>query len=177
MPGSRSILCASTAAWRRARGRCSSSPTSCRPRSSGRLRSRAPPGVRPMPPGWRAAFARRRHRWPRIGGGRAVNLLSPLPDARAAEVAEILLARPGLRIARIVSLGQQSPPGFWYDQDEGEWVVLLAGAARLRFADEAEERLLRPGDVVDIAPHRRHRVEWTDPATPTVWLAVFYGAK
>ncbi len=91
-----------------------------------------------------------------------MNLLSPLPDARAAEVAEILLARPGLRIARIVSLG---------------WVVLLAGAARLRFADEAEERLLRPGDVVDIAPHRRHRVEWTDPATPTVWLAVFYGAK
>jgi cupin 2 domain-containing protein len=106
-----------------------------------------------------------------------VNLLSPLPDARAAEIAEILLARPGLRIARIVSVGQQSPPGFWYDQDEGEWVVLLAGAARLRFADEAEERLLRPGDVVDIAPHRRHRVEWTDPATPTVWLAVFYGAK
>jgi cupin 2 domain-containing protein len=104
-----------------------------------------------------------------------VNLLSPLPDARAAEIAEALLVRPGLRIERIVSHGQASPPGFWYDQDEGEWVVLLSGAARLRFADEAAPRLLRPGDHLDIAPHRRHRVEWTDPETPTVWLAVFYG--
>jgi cupin 2 domain-containing protein len=104
-----------------------------------------------------------------------VNLLSPLPDARRAEIVEELLARPGLRIERIVSLGQASPPGFWHDQSEGEWVVLLAGAARLRFADEAEPHLLRPGDALDIAPHRRHRVEWTDPEAPTVWLAVFYG--
>jgi cupin 2 domain-containing protein len=104
-----------------------------------------------------------------------VNRLSPLPDARRAEIVEELLARPGLRIERIVSLGQASPPGFWYDQQEGEWVVLLSGAARLRFADEAEPRLLRPADILDIAPHRRHRVEWTDPETPTVWLAVFYG--
>ena len=103
-----------------------------------------------------------------------MNLLSPLPDARAAEIVDILLNRPGVRIERIVSLGQASPPGFWYDQEEGEWVVLLAGAARLRFADEAEPRPLIPGDFIDIAPHRRHRVDWTDPATPTVWLAVFY---
>lgn len=103
-----------------------------------------------------------------------MNLLAPLPDAREAEITETVLARPGVRIERIVSLGQKSPPGFWYDQDEGEWVVLLAGAARLRFADEAEARLLRPGDWLDIAPRRRHRVEWTDPAAPTVWLAVFY---
>jgi cupin 2 domain-containing protein len=102
-----------------------------------------------------------------------MNLLSPLPDARAAEIVDILLARPGVRIERIVSQGQASPPGFWYDQEEGEWVVLLAGAARLRFADEAEARLLIPGDSIDIAPHRRHRVDWTDPAAPTVWLAVF----
>src|SRR5438874_4819234 len=108
----------------------------------------------------------------RRAGQRAVNLLSPLPDARAPERVETLLTRPGLRIERIVSLGQASPPGFWYDQAEGECVVLLAGAARLRFADEPETRLLRPGDWLDIAPHRRHRVDWTDPATPTVWLAV-----
>ncbi len=103
-----------------------------------------------------------------------VNLLSPLPDARAAEAVDTLLSRPGVRIERIVSFGQASPPGFWYDQDEGEWVMLLAGAARLRFADETEPRLLVPGDWLDIAPHRRHRVDWTDPAKPTVWLAVFY---
>jgi cupin 2 domain-containing protein len=103
-----------------------------------------------------------------------MNLFLPLPDARAAEAVERLLTRPGLRIERIVSLGQASPPGFWYDQAEGEWVLLVAGAARLRFADEIEAHLLEPGDWLDIAPRRRHRVDWTDPAVATVWLAVFY---
>ena len=102
------------------------------------------------------------------------NLFCPLPDARAAEQVDALLRRPGLRIERTVSYGQASPEGFWYDQPEGEWVVLLAGAARLRFADENEPRLLCAGDWLDIAPHRRHRVDWTDPLVPTVWLAVFY---
>jgi cupin 2 domain-containing protein len=104
------------------------------------------------------------------------NLLHDLPDARGGEVTETLLAASGLRIERIVSSGQASPPGFWYDRDVAEWVLLLAGAARLRFADEAEDRLLRPGDHVHIAPRRRHRVEWTDPAAQTVWLAVFHRA-
>jgi cupin 2 domain-containing protein len=101
------------------------------------------------------------------------NLLRDLPDARDGEVTEALFIAPRLRIERIVSLGQVSPPGFWYDQDEAEWVVLLAGAARLRFVDQAEDCTLVPGDQLFIAPHRRHRVEWTDPQTPTVWLAVF----
>ena len=119
--------------------------------------------------GWRRAVAGVSR------GDGAVNLLSPLPDARAGGTGRTtLLTRPGLRVERIVSLGQASPPGFWYDQAEGEWVLLLAGAARLRFADEPEARLLGPGDWLDIAPHRRHRVDWTDPASPTVWLAVFY---
>jgi cupin 2 domain-containing protein len=102
------------------------------------------------------------------------NLLRDLPDARTGEVAETLVAAPGLRIERIVSLGQTSPPGFWYDQDEAEWVLLLSGAARLRFVDEREDRVLGPGDYVNIALHRKHRVEWTDPEVPTVWLAIFY---
>jgi cupin 2 domain-containing protein len=103
-----------------------------------------------------------------------VNLLFPLPDAGAAESVDTLLTRPGLRLERIVSYGQASPPGFWYDQSEGEWVLLLAGAAQLRFADENAARALGPGDWLDIAPRRRHRVDWTDPTTPTVWLAIFY---
>jgi cupin 2 domain-containing protein len=102
------------------------------------------------------------------------SLLRDLPDARAGEINYTILAAPALRIERIVSLGQASPPGFWYDQPESEWVLLLKGAARLRFADEAEDRAIGPGDWVHIAAHRRHRVEWTDPATPTVWLAVFH---
>lgn len=85
-----------------------------------------------------------------------------------------LLQRPGLRIERIVSTGQCSPPDFWYEQTEGEWVVLLQGEARLRFADEAEARHLHAGDWLDIAPQRRHRVDWTPADQVTVWLAVFY---
>lgn len=87
-----------------------------------------------------------------------------------------LLARPGLRIVRIVSTGQCSPPDFWYAQPEGEWVAVLQGEAKLRFEDEDDARHLQPGDFVDIAPHRRHRVDWTAPDQPTVWLAVFYAA-
>ena len=103
-----------------------------------------------------------------------MNLVRDLPDASAAEITEALAARPDLRIERITSFGQASPSGFWYDQDEAEWVLLLSGAARLHFQDEPESRRLGPGDWVEIAAHRRHRVEWTDPTQPTVWLAVFY---
>jgi cupin 2 domain-containing protein len=101
-----------------------------------------------------------------------------LADARAPATHETfteILARPGVRIERIVSFGHASPPGFWYDQAQGEWVVVLAGEARLRFEDEPVARTLAAGDFVDIAPHRRHRVEWTRPGAPTVWLAVYYG--
>ncbi len=96
------------------------------------------------------------------------------PMRAAAKLPKRCSPRRELRVERIVSQGQASPPGFWYDQDEAEWVLLLAGAARLRFADEPQDRLLGPGDHVHIAPRRRHRVEWTDPAAPTVWLAVFH---
>ena len=103
------------------------------------------------------------------------NLFDTLPAGGAAETLTQLLAQPGLRIERIVSHGQASPDGFWYEQPQGEWVVVLAGAARLKFEDESQARALAAGDCVDIAPHRRHRVEWTDPSMPTIWLAVHYG--
>jgi cupin 2 domain-containing protein len=102
-----------------------------------------------------------------------MNLLRDLPAVGASEVVERLAGSDGVRIERIVSHGEVSPDGFWYDQDEAEFVLVLAGAARLSFAD-GEAMALGPGDWVDIAPHRRHRVDWTDPDRPTVWLAVFY---
>jgi cupin 2 domain-containing protein len=106
-----------------------------------------------------------------------MNLLADLPAARAGEITEILAAGKNVRIERIVSHGQATPDGSWYDQDEAEFVVLLAGAARLRFADEDAARSLAPGDALDIPAHRRHRVEWTDPERPTVWLAIYYLAR
>jgi cupin 2 domain-containing protein len=103
------------------------------------------------------------------------NFFADLPACSDHETISEILARPGVRIERIVSFGQASPPGFWYDQPRGEWVVVLAGTARIRFEDELAPRTLGPGDHVNIPPHYRHRVEWTDPAQPTVWLAVHYG--
>lgn len=95
---------------------------------------------------------------------------SSLPDEQFVE----LLARPGLRIERIVSSGQSSPPGFWYDQPHGEWVLLVQGDAHLRFEDEPQARHLKAGDYLDIAPRRRHRVDWTSRDQVTIWLAVHY---
>jgi cupin 2 domain-containing protein len=105
----------------------------------------------------------------------ADNLFADLPRNALEEQVVELLSRPGVRVERIVSTGQASSAGFWYDQPQGEWVVVLRGEARVRFEDEAQPRTLRPGDFVDIAAHRRHRVEWTHPGEPTVWLAVHYG--
>ena len=106
-----------------------------------------------------------------------MNLLFPLPDARAAEYVAALFTRPGLRLERIVSLGQASPPGFWYDQPDDEFVVLMTGAARLRFETGEVSLDLVPGDWVEIPAHVRHRVEWTQADPPTVWLAVHRSAE
>ena len=100
------------------------------------------------------------------------NLFADLPVHLPDEVFTTLVESACVRIERIVSHGQASPEGFWYDQDEHEWVVVLKGAARLRFEDQTIE--MKPGDFVNIAAHRKHRVEWTTPEEPTVWLAVFY---
>src|ERR1700733_5156885 len=85
-----------------------------------------------------------------------------------------LLAAPGLRIERIVSTGQASPPGFWYDQDWAEFVLVVAGQAGLLIEGEAAPRVLGPGSYVHFPAHCRHRVAWTSAEMPTVWLAVHH---
>jgi cupin 2 domain-containing protein len=90
------------------------------------------------------------------------------------ELVEALAAGKHVRIERIVSTGHASPEGFWYDQKKSEWLVVLKGEAKLLFEGDAQAIHLKPGDHVTIPAHRRHRVEWTTPKEPTVWLAVFY---
>jgi cupin 2 domain-containing protein len=100
------------------------------------------------------------------------SLFGDLPvDSEAAERFENLLTRPGVRIERIVSSGQSTPPGEWMDQAWDEWVLLVAGRAGLTLEGEAPA-ILEPGDHLLIPAHRRHRVDWTE--TPTVWLAVHF---
>ncbi|MGH6835754.1 MAG: cupin domain-containing protein [Methylocella sp.] len=94
-------------------------------------------------------------------------------DARQEIVARLLEAG-NLRIERIVSLGQASPPGFWYDQPWAEWVVVLAGSAGLGFEGDVEVKVLSPGDYLLIPARVRHRVEWTSKDPATIWLAVHY---
>ena len=101
------------------------------------------------------------------------NLFVHLPQHLPDELFTTLLDAANVRIERIVSHGHASPEGFWYDQDQHEWVMVLKGAARLRFEDDTIE--MKPGDFIDIPGHKKHRVEWTTPDEPTLWLAVRYG--
>jgi cupin 2 domain-containing protein len=103
-----------------------------------------------------------------------MNLLADIPTALPEELVQILLQTSSIRVERIISHGHSSALGFWYDQPENEWVLLVAGAARLQFEDEVIE--LKPGSFVNIPAHRRHRVEWTNPLEPTIWLAIHYPA-
>lgn len=99
------------------------------------------------------------------------NLLKRLPAARRAEAFTELLARPGIRIERIVSRGQATPEDAPMVQDQDEWVLLLEGAAGIRIEDSAEVRL-SPGDHLLIARGQKHWVTWTASDAPSVWLAV-----
>ena len=101
------------------------------------------------------------------------NLFNDLPPNLPHDLFTTLLDAANVRIERIVSHGHASPEVFWYDQDQHEWVVVLKGAARLRYEDETIE--MKPGDFIDIPAHKKHRVEWTTPDEPTIWLAVHHG--
>ncbi len=101
------------------------------------------------------------------------NLLADLPRDLSEEIFTTLLQASGVRIERIVSHGHQSPDGFWYDQPTNEWVLVLQGAAKIEFEGGMVE--LGPGNFIDIPAHRKHRVAWTTPDEPTIWLALHYG--
>ncbi len=105
---------------------------------------------------------------------RAGHLLAGLPARLDAERVDNLLAGGTFRLLRIVSTGQATPPGEWYDQDDDEWVVLLHGSAEVRLADEPHGRRLAPGDWLLLPAGCRHRVEWTAADGPTVWLALHH---
>ncbi len=83
-----------------------------------------------------------------------------------------------IRIERIVSKGHASPKGFWYDQDDNEWVTLLSGAAIMKMKDPLTGRLreirMKPGDWLLLPSGTRHRIEWTTPEENSVWLTIYW---
>jgi cupin 2 domain-containing protein len=102
------------------------------------------------------------------------NLFENIPRDLPGELVERLVDTNGMRIERIVSKGHHSPPDFWYDQAENEWVLLIKGEAKLRFEENNRIVQLMPGMHVTIPAHEKHRVEWTRENEETIWLAVFY---
>lgn len=99
------------------------------------------------------------------------NLLADLPCSSDSEAFEALLHSAGIRIERIVSHDHASPDGFWYDQPDDEWALVVAGEAILEFSD-GQRRCLRPGDWIMLPAHHPHRVANTFGRT--VWLAVHF---
>ena len=105
---------------------------------------------------------------------KVLNLLDTSPVHTPDELFITVLRANNFRIERIVSCGHVSPPDYWYDQEENEWVMILEGNAALQFEGEAEPVKLGRGSCLNIPAHARHRVVWTDPNQNTVWLAIYY---
>lgn len=101
------------------------------------------------------------------------NIFDDLPPHLPTELVQILVRHADVRIERIISHGHCSAKEFWYEQAQHEWVIVLKGMARLQFEDRKIEMI--PGDFVNIPAFTRHRVDWTTPDEPTVWLCVWYG--
>jgi len=102
------------------------------------------------------------------------NLFSHIPDNLPEELIEEIVHHEAFKLERIVSKGHATPPGTWLDQKRDEWVVLLKGSAGLTIGGKKITMTLRPGDHVLIPAHTKHRVEWTEEDTETVWLALHY---
>jgi cupin 2 domain-containing protein len=101
------------------------------------------------------------------------NLFENIPAIIPEERFENLLVRENLKIERIISHGHNTPAGEWYDQTWDEWVLLLQGKAKLAYDDSKILDMLA-GDYVFIPAHTRHRVDWTQPDSSTIWLAIHF---
>ena len=104
------------------------------------------------------------------------SLFQDIPEDLPEELFTILAEGDGARVERIVSDGHASPKGFWYDQKENEWVILLSGSAVMSIEKESGiERIeLKPGDHLLLSAHKRHRVESTSQTEKTIWIAIFF---
>jgi len=96
-----------------------------------------------------------------------------LPNSAQEEIFEDLLNHPNLKIERIVSNGQTTPEGKWYEQATSEWVVLLQGKAELTYENGTKTQL-KAGDYVLIPPKEKHRVTYTSSEPPCIWLAIHF---
>ena len=101
-------------------------------------------------------------------------LLGDIPVELPEEIFDTICLSENVKIVRIVSRGHASPTGFWYDQEKSEFILIVQGRASLKIENVPDIVVLKTGDYLSIGAHVKHRVEWTDPACETIWLAVHY---
>ena len=101
------------------------------------------------------------------------NILDSIPKDLSNELFEDLVSSDKVKIERIISKGHTSPDFGWYDQEQSEWVIIIAGSAVIGF-DDKPSVTLNAGDYLNIPAHQKHKVAWTDPNVETIWLAVHY---
>jgi cupin 2 domain-containing protein len=97
------------------------------------------------------------------------NIFADHDQGSDAEHFSTLFENGSVKVEKIVSHSYSSPAGFWYDQTEHEWVIVLRGTAALEFAGGQIVEMTE-GDYVSIPRGLRHRVART--SKDTVWLAV-----
>jgi cupin 2 domain-containing protein len=102
------------------------------------------------------------------------SLFEGIPSELPEELFDTISSTDDVNIERIVSRGHASPEGFWYDQENNEFVLVVKGSAGLKLENEDDIVVLKAGDYLNIEAHVKHRVEWTDSTCETIWLAVHY---
>ena len=101
------------------------------------------------------------------------NIFSNVPQKFEKEIIQEILKTDKFSVERIISECHSSPKDYWYDQETNEFVLLISGSAGIMFEDK-ELKTLNPGDYLLIEAHKKHRVDWTDSKTKTVWLTIHY---
>ncbi len=102
------------------------------------------------------------------------NIFSGIKNQTPDEILETIIQTHQFKIERIISHGQATAKGEWYDQVKNEWVIVLKGNAGLLFEGDDKMITMKTGDYINIPAHKKHRVEWTDPEEDTIWLAIHY---
>lgn len=98
------------------------------------------------------------------------DFLGNIPETSSNEIFQALAVNKNIKIERIISYGQTSPEGFWYDQKEDEFVLVLKGSAKIEY-DDGRIFTLKESSSMYIPSGQKHRVIYTED--PTVWLALF----
>ncbi len=101
------------------------------------------------------------------------DLPKPLPKA---ELFETLYNNGQVLIEKIVSTGQVTPEGEWYNQEKNEWLIVLQGEGELSYEDGSRIKLIT-GDYLLIPAYQKHRVEYTSTEPPCIWLTLFFNSR